>query len=230
MMATPGGAADYIANTYSKGRVERLPSADIAREEDLDMTLKSDWETVRRARLIRIRTERLFFTEHEWDTIEAATARIMPTDHDPGAHEARVIVFIDRYVSGIDYIFAAADGSGFLKHGRGRCARSPRAQPRYCSSCTARASYELDAAAHAGRCRSTSCHADDEAQDAVLVELSGNPKPVPVRSTSTRCSTRGCRATPTRASRSSTRCACTCDRASTPTRCTAATETGSDGR
>ena len=64
--------------------------------------------------LTRIRP-RLFFTQHEWDTIEAVTARIMPTDHDPGAKEARVVVFIDRYVSGIDYIFAAADGSGFLK-------------------------------------------------------------------------------------------------------------------
>jgi gluconate 2-dehydrogenase gamma chain len=59
--------------------------------------------------------ERLFFDEHQWDTIEAATARIIPTDHDPGAREAKVVRFIDRYLSGTDYIFAAADGSGFLK-------------------------------------------------------------------------------------------------------------------
>jgi gluconate 2-dehydrogenase gamma chain len=78
------------------------------------MTLKSEWETVGEP-VDPDSTERLFFTQHEWDTIEAVTARIMPTDHDPGAKEARVVVFIDRYVSGIDYIFAAADGSGFLK-------------------------------------------------------------------------------------------------------------------
>ena len=59
--------------------------------------------------------DRLFFSDHEWETIEAATARIMPTDHDPGAREAGVVRFIDRYLSGIGYIFAAADGSGFLQ-------------------------------------------------------------------------------------------------------------------
>ena len=78
------------------------------------MTLKSEWEIVGEP-VDPDSTERQFFTDHEWDTVEAATARIMPTDADPGAKEARVVVFIDRYVSGIDYIFAAADGSGFLK-------------------------------------------------------------------------------------------------------------------
>jgi gluconate 2-dehydrogenase gamma chain len=78
------------------------------------MTIKSEWEIVG-GPVDPDSEERLFFTVHEWDTVEAATARIIPTDHDPGAREARAIVFIDRYLSGIDYVFAAADGSGFLK-------------------------------------------------------------------------------------------------------------------
>ena len=78
------------------------------------MTLKADWITVGKP-VDPDTTTKLFFTDHEWDTVEAAAARIIPTDHQPGAREARVIVFIDRYLSGIDYIYAAADGSGFLK-------------------------------------------------------------------------------------------------------------------
>ena len=65
------------------------------------MTLKSEWEIVGEP-VDPDSTERYFFTAHEWNTVEAATARIMPTDQDPGAREARVIVFIDRYVSGIN--------------------------------------------------------------------------------------------------------------------------------
>ncbi|MGH3634066.1 MAG: gluconate 2-dehydrogenase subunit 3 family protein, partial [Mycobacterium sp.] len=60
------------------------------------MTLKTNWETVG-APIDPDSTDRLFFTEHEWNTIEAATSRIIPTDHHPGAKEARVVVFIDRY-------------------------------------------------------------------------------------------------------------------------------------
>lgn len=78
------------------------------------MTLKADWPVIG-APIDPDSQERLFFTEHEWETVEAATARIMPTDQDPGAREARVVVFLDRYLSGIDYVYAAADGSGFLK-------------------------------------------------------------------------------------------------------------------
>ena len=40
-------------------------------------------------------------------------ARIIPTDHEPGAREARTISFVDRYLSGIDFIYAKPDGSGF---------------------------------------------------------------------------------------------------------------------
>jgi gluconate 2-dehydrogenase gamma chain len=57
--------------------------------------------------------DRLFFDEHQWETIEAAMARIIPTDGDPGAREAHTVVFVDRYLSGIDYIYAKPDGSGF---------------------------------------------------------------------------------------------------------------------
>jgi gluconate 2-dehydrogenase gamma chain len=54
-----------------------------------------------------------FFNEHQRRTVEAAMARIIPTDHEPGAREARTVDFIDRYLSGIDYVFAKPDGSGF---------------------------------------------------------------------------------------------------------------------
>jgi gluconate 2-dehydrogenase gamma chain len=55
-----------------------------------------------------------FFDEHGRATIEAAMARIIPTDHDPGAREAGAIDFLDRYLSGPEAIYAKADGSGFV--------------------------------------------------------------------------------------------------------------------
>ncbi len=58
---------------------------------------------------------RLFFDEHEWKTVEAAMARIIPTDHQPGAREAGTVGFVDRYLSGIEYVYAKPDGSGFEK-------------------------------------------------------------------------------------------------------------------
>jgi gluconate 2-dehydrogenase gamma chain len=54
-----------------------------------------------------------FFDEHQRQTIEAAMARIIPTDDQPGAREAGTVDFVDRYLSGIDYVFAKPDGSGF---------------------------------------------------------------------------------------------------------------------
>src|SRR5947209_4366576 len=57
--------------------------------------------------------QRLFFDEHQWSTVEAAMARIIPTDEEPGATEANTVRFVDRYLSGIDYIYARPDGSGF---------------------------------------------------------------------------------------------------------------------
>lgn len=57
--------------------------------------------------------QRAFFDQHERMTIDAAVARIIPADHEPGAREAGVTDFIDRFLSGIDFAYAKADGSGF---------------------------------------------------------------------------------------------------------------------
>ena len=40
-------------------------------------------------------------------------ARIIPTDDQPGAREAGTIEFLDRYLSGINAVYAKPDGSGF---------------------------------------------------------------------------------------------------------------------
>lgn len=40
-------------------------------------------------------------------------SRIIPTDYQPGAKEAGTAGFADRYLSGIDYVYAKPDGSGF---------------------------------------------------------------------------------------------------------------------
>jgi gluconate 2-dehydrogenase gamma chain len=56
-----------------------------------------------------------FFDAHQRATIEAAMARIIPTDDQPGAREAETIEFLDRYLSGLDFIYAKPDGSGFEK-------------------------------------------------------------------------------------------------------------------
>ncbi len=78
------------------------------------MTSKSEWPVVP-LRLDQDNSGPIFFTQHEWETVEAATARIYPTDHQPGAREAGVVRYIDRYISGLQYIYASADGSGFLE-------------------------------------------------------------------------------------------------------------------
>ena len=54
-----------------------------------------------------------FFDDMQRCTIEAAMARIIPTDHEPGAREAGAIDFLDRYLSGIDTVYAKPDGTGF---------------------------------------------------------------------------------------------------------------------
>jgi gluconate 2-dehydrogenase gamma chain len=52
--------------------------------------------------------------EHARATLEAAMARIIPTDDAPGAREAGTIDFLDGYLSGVDRIWAKPDGSGFV--------------------------------------------------------------------------------------------------------------------
>ncbi|MBA3337564.1 MAG: gluconate 2-dehydrogenase subunit 3 family protein [Chloroflexia bacterium] len=39
---------------------------------------------------------RTFFDDHQCETIEAAMARVIPTDDHPGAQEAGTIYFLDR--------------------------------------------------------------------------------------------------------------------------------------
>lgn len=58
-------------------------------------------------------THATFFDDHQRATVEAAMARIIPTDDVPGAREAGTVDFVDRYLSGIEYIYARPDGSGF---------------------------------------------------------------------------------------------------------------------
>lgn len=53
------------------------------------------------------------FTPHERRAVEAAMARIIPSDDTPGAREADTITFLERYLSGLDHIYARPDGSGF---------------------------------------------------------------------------------------------------------------------
>lgn len=65
-------------------------------------------------------------TAPQWKTIEAVTARIIPTDHEPGAREARCVNFIDKalahedaklkpvYVGGV----AALDAAATRAHGK----------------------------------------------------------------------------------------------------------------
>lgn len=55
----------------------------------------------------------IFFDTHQRATVEAAMARVIPTDDTPGAREAGTVDFVDRYLSGIGYIYAKPDGSGF---------------------------------------------------------------------------------------------------------------------
>lgn len=123
--------------------------------------------------------EKLFFSDHEWETIEAAAARIIPTDHDPGAREARVIVFIDRYLSGIDYLYATADGSGFLRL-EGEDARAARARNNDFKKMYREGVVELDALA-GQRGAKDFASAGEMTQDLILVDISGAPKPKNVR-------------------------------------------------
>ena len=138
----------------------------------------ADWRVIEPAALVESE-QRLFFDQHQWHTIEAATARIIPTDHDPGAREANVVRFIDGYLFGVDYIFAAADGSGFLEL-RGKeldawVERIELLRQVYREGINA-----LDGIARE-RFRADFAEFNNEQQDAVLEEVSGAPKPEPLK-------------------------------------------------
>lgn len=138
------------------------------------MTVKSEWEIVGKP-VDPDSSERFFFTEHEWNTVESATARIMPTDQDPGAKEARVVVFIDRYVSGTDFIFAAADGTGFLKLS-GKAADAWRGRQFKMQELYRQGIKDLDVLAQDVGGERFADLTEDQ-QDEVFVRLSGAPKP-----------------------------------------------------
>jgi gluconate 2-dehydrogenase gamma chain len=120
-------------------------------------------------------SEPLFFSAEQWETVEAAAARIIPTDRDPGAREAGVVHFIDRYLSGIDYVYANPWGSGFLrlegKQAEAWSTRIARQQERYRDGL--RQLDELSREAFGRDFRVL----DTVQQDQILVDLSGRPKP-----------------------------------------------------
>lgn len=123
--------------------------------------------------------EPLFFTRHEWDTVEAATARIIPTDRHPGAREAKVVRFIDRMLHGTTFVFATADGSGFLRlEGKDEQAWAARIEQR--GRLYREGVAELDRiAAEVGG--ASFVDLDETDQDEVLERLSGEPKPAAFR-------------------------------------------------
>jgi gluconate 2-dehydrogenase gamma chain len=57
---------------------------------------------------------RQFLDQHAWATLEAAMARIIPSDGDPGAREAGTVVFLDRYLAGTESIYSDPSGDEFL--------------------------------------------------------------------------------------------------------------------
>ena len=110
-----------------------------------------------------------FFDAHQRATLEAAMARIIPTDDTPGAREAGTIDFLDRYLTGTQHVYAKPDGSGFEElTGRRQQAWQQRidtVRERYLAGVVA-----LDEAARAQGADSF-VDLDEERQDAVLRQL-----------------------------------------------------------
>ncbi|OHV72699.1 gluconate 2-dehydrogenase subunit 3 family protein [Ensifer sp. LCM 4579] len=138
------------------------------------MASRAEWQRITRS-VTGGPENRLFFTAHEWATIDAATARIYPTDETPGAREAMAVRFIDRYLSGLDYIFASADGDAFLQiSGKDRDAwriRIEKLQRKYRDGIR-----RLDDVALT-EFKTEFRHLDAAQQDRALEILSGAPKP-----------------------------------------------------
>ena len=141
------------------------------------MSSKADWTTFLEP-VDPDSTDPLFFTPHEWETVEAVSARVIPTDQDPGAREARVVVFIDRYLSGINYIYASADGSGFLRID-GKYAHAWRSRIADMQATYREGLAKLDDIAER-TFGGPFVSLDDAQQDQALESLSGRPKPGPV--------------------------------------------------
>ncbi|NNL65653.1 MAG: gluconate 2-dehydrogenase subunit 3 family protein [Myxococcales bacterium] len=72
----------------------------------------------------------------EWRALEAATARVIPTDHEPGAREANCVNFIDKALAHEDAAatplyrggLAALDGVARARHAEAFAALEPAAQ------------------------------------------------------------------------------------------------------
>lgn len=45
----------------------------------------------------------VFFTDHEYRVVEAACARLIPTDQDPGATEAGVVDYVDTFLGAFSF-------------------------------------------------------------------------------------------------------------------------------
>jgi gluconate 2-dehydrogenase gamma chain len=142
------------------------------------MTSKADWSVIN-SPVDHESDTRLFFTQHEWETIEDATARIIPTDHDPGAREAGAVRFIDRYLYSIDYIYASADGRGFLKIA-GKEVQAWEERMVQMRETYRQGIHKLDEISNK-KLGSQFKNLNDEQQDTVLVELAGRPKPEHMR-------------------------------------------------
>jgi gluconate 2-dehydrogenase gamma chain len=139
------------------------------------MACRSEWAVVPEWRIDPASTEPRFFTAHQWDTVEAATARIIPTDRDPGAREAKVVRFIDRYLSGIGHVYASGDGSGFLAI-TGKFADAWKQHIARLQDVYREGTRQLDIAANV-RCGLDFAQLSEELQDEILIEISGAPKP-----------------------------------------------------
>jgi gluconate 2-dehydrogenase gamma chain len=142
----------------------------------MQMTSQSEWP------IVPVRAdadwEPRFFTAEEWATVEAATARIIPTDRDPGAKEAGVVRFLDRFLSGPEFIYATADGSGFLQmSGKDLEAWEERISSR--QQVYRQGIADLDALSRE-RHGKAFVELGDSEQDDVLETMSGQPRPKPV--------------------------------------------------
>ena len=110
-----------------------------------------------------------FFDPHQRETVAAAMARIIPTDDRPGAREAGTIDFLDRYLSGLDHIYAKPDGTGFEKLD-GRRAQAWQQRLDVLREKYATGVQELDRRGNA-RFGADFAHLAGEQQDQVLTEL-----------------------------------------------------------
>jgi gluconate 2-dehydrogenase gamma chain len=81
-------------------------------------------------------SEPVSLSAHEWATVEAITARIIPSDHEPGAREAGCVNFIDKALAhedaaarplyagglqGLDAVCVARFGKPFSELEPGQC-------------------------------------------------------------------------------------------------------------